>query len=266
MSTTSTHAPVATSATTPQPALRPTSLRTWHEPAPGPAARGTLVVLVGRGETAEVYERLGRRVAADGYRVVAVGEPRPAPQAVTALLATLPAPHVVLGADAGALAAVRVARTGEVDAVVLAGAPTSAGVRGLTWQAELDARTSCREHQDVLRRTTRSSLFADADALVAADLTTPDDAPLPVPTLALHGAEDRISPAEHAVAAYRTLGAHQVTLVAGGRHDVLNDTDHRTVAAALVQFLERVRHPGLRDVLLDVTAPAPAPTALAARP
>lgn len=248
MSTTSAHAPSLV--------LHPASLRTWREPSPGPAARGSLVVLVGRGETPEVYERLGRRVAADGYRVVAVGESAPAPHAVAALAATLPAPHVVLGVDAAT--AVRVARTGGADALVLAGVPTPAGVRGLTWQAELDARTACTEHQRVLGRTTRSSLFADAGAVAAADLTTPDDAPLDVPALALHGADDRISPAEHAVAAYRTLGARQVALVAGGRHDVLNDVAHRSVAALFVQLLERVRlGADLPTVVHDVTdAPA----------
>lgn len=225
----------------PAPALRPSALRTWAEPAGGPHVRGTVVVLVGRGETPEVYERLGRRLAADAYRVVAVGEPDPAPQAVAALLATLPTPHVLVGSDAGALAAVRLARVLDVAGVVLAGLPTAAGVRPLTWSAELDARSACPTHHRVLEQATRTSLFADVTAIVAADLTLLHDAPLPVPVLALHGEADRISPAEHAVPAYRTLGARHVLLVADGRHDVLNDATHRTVAATVVQFLERVR-------------------------
>ncbi|MBO3094474.1 alpha/beta hydrolase [Cellulomonas dongxiuzhuiae] len=238
--------------------LRPASLRTWHEP-PGAVVRGTVVVLVGRGETAEVYERFGRRLAADAYRVVAVGEDHPTPHAVAELLAPLPAPHVVVGTDVGALAAVRVARAGHVDAVVLAGLPTSAGVQGLMWQAELDARTACTSHQRVLGQAARSSLFADVTAIVALDLTRPDDAPLDVPVLALHGAADRISPAEQAVAAYRTLGARHVALVADGRHDVLNDAAHRSVAATVVQFLERVRQGRDLPVLVDDVAAAPQP-------
>lgn len=241
-------------------ALRSTSLRTWREPSTASAARGTVVVLVGRGETAEVYERFGRRLAADGYRVVAVGQCRPAPQALAQLLAPLPAPHVVVGSDAGALTAVRVARAGHVDAVVLAGLPTSAGVHGLSWHAELDARTACAAHQQVLAQATRTSMFADASAIAAADLTRPDDAPLGVPLLAVHGAADRISPAEQAVAAYRTLGARQVALVTDGRHDVLNDAAHRTVAATIVQFLERVRlGADLPEIVRDVAA-QPLPT------
>jgi hypothetical protein len=40
----------------------------YDEPA-GVAARGTVLVAAGRGETVEVYGRFGRRIAADGYRV-----------------------------------------------------------------------------------------------------------------------------------------------------------------------------------------------------
>ena len=47
---------------------------TWTEPE-GIVARGTLVVIPGRGERGAHYERFGRRVAADGYRVHAVTDP-----------------------------------------------------------------------------------------------------------------------------------------------------------------------------------------------
>jgi len=47
---------------------------TWTEPE-GIACRGTLVVLPGRGEPPTHYERFGRRVAADGYRVCAMADP-----------------------------------------------------------------------------------------------------------------------------------------------------------------------------------------------
>ncbi len=40
----------------------------WNEPAGG-TPRGTLVVLPGRGETAASYERFGRRLSADAYKV-----------------------------------------------------------------------------------------------------------------------------------------------------------------------------------------------------
>jgi alpha-beta hydrolase superfamily lysophospholipase len=46
----------------------------WTEPD-GIAPRGTLIVIGGRGEAPELYERFGRRIAGDGYRVHAVADP-----------------------------------------------------------------------------------------------------------------------------------------------------------------------------------------------
>lgn len=233
------------------------TVRTWSEGSGSPA-RGTVVLLVGRGETAEVYERLGRRLAADAWRVVALGDDVPAPQTVVDVLAdpALPAPVVLLGVDAGALTAVRVARHRPdlVAAVVLAGMPTPGGLWGLPWHAELDARTACPAHRRVLEQAVRHSLFADATTVHAADLAD-EGGPLPVPLVALHGADDRLSPASAAVPRYRALGARHVGLVAGGRHDVLNDVAHRSVTAELVQLLERVRlGADLPAVVVDVTA------------
>ncbi|WP_019136508.1 alpha/beta hydrolase [Cellulomonas massiliensis] len=213
---------------------------TWREPA-GISPRGTVVLLVGRGETAEVYERLGRRLAADAYRVVALGTDDPPLEEVTALLADaeLPGPHVLLGSDSGASLAVAVAREepAGLDALVLAGLPTGPAGRPLDREAELDARSACPNHRAVLLRSTRSSLF-DAFPTVLVDVAGPA---LAVPVLALHGGADPISPSEDAVAAYRRLGATQVSVVEGGRHDVLNDVTHRSVAATVVLFLERLR-------------------------
>jgi hypothetical protein len=55
--------------------VRPhTPVASWTEPD-GVALRGTLIVLPGRGERPELYERFGRRIAADGYRVYVVADP-----------------------------------------------------------------------------------------------------------------------------------------------------------------------------------------------
>jgi hypothetical protein len=43
----------------------------WNEPD-GLIARGTVIVIPGRGELPTVYERFGRRLAGDAYRVRAV--------------------------------------------------------------------------------------------------------------------------------------------------------------------------------------------------
>jgi alpha-beta hydrolase superfamily lysophospholipase len=59
-----------------------------------------------------------------------------------------------------------------------------------------------------------------------------------VPTLVVHGAGDPVTP----VATVREVfpEAELVTVV-GGRHDILNDVSHRSVAATIVLFLERLR-------------------------
>lgn len=62
---------------------------------------------------------------------------------------------------------------------------------------------------------------------------------LTVPTLAVHGAIDPIA-APGAVRAYADqIPALHYLEFAGGRHDVLNDTMHRDVTAAIVAFIEQ---------------------------
>src|SRR3984957_14885726 len=45
------------------------------EPDGGPAPRGTVVLVPGRGERAEVYRRFGTRLSVDAYRVHVVPDP-----------------------------------------------------------------------------------------------------------------------------------------------------------------------------------------------
>ncbi|MBL7516343.1 lysophospholipase, partial [Frankia sp. CN4] len=97
------------------------TVTTWREPA-GPALRATLVVLPGRGESPQVYDRFGRRLATDAYRVHAVTAPSEDPdRARDELLAVLAAadaavPRVVVGSDAGAAFAAHLGAAGELAA------------------------------------------------------------------------------------------------------------------------------------------------------
>jgi alpha-beta hydrolase superfamily lysophospholipase len=215
----------------------------WNEPE-GINPRGTVVVAAGRGETAAAYERFGRRIAADGYRVRVLPD-------VTADLAAslaaagkllvddaLPGPKVVVGSDTGALFALALADRAApgLDGLVLAGLPVpQKGVNLLGWDAEVEARTACPNHQRVLGAggTTPGVLFS---APIPTELLghTGD---VNYPTLALHGDADPVSPLDEARSGYP--GA--VVAIAGGRHDVLNDITHRTVAATVILFLERLK-------------------------
>jgi len=224
----------------------------WTEPE-GVRPRGTVLVFPGRGESAAAYWRLGARLAYDAYRVVVVAPPSAAAEITEETVR----PIVALGSDSGALDAVAFARghRGSVDAVVVAGVPT--GGEGDALAGAVESRTACSVQQGVLAADVLGSggfvvpPVAGLPALAAPTAPSPtapsptapsgQDVPVTVPLLALHGGQDAISPFEDAVGVYRSWGAAEVTVIETGLHDVLNDLPHRTVAAAVVEFLERVR-------------------------
>jgi alpha-beta hydrolase superfamily lysophospholipase len=209
----------------------------WDEPD-GLAARGTVIVLTGRGETSLSYQRFGRRIAADAYRVRVVeadlDDLATAQKQVQALLVDddLPAPKVLIGSDTGATYAAKLA--GEldlVDGVVLAGPalPDSAAVAG--WEDELEARTACPTHRRVI---------SDDDGFARGALARPVPFDLIVPTkpaLVLHGSADPVTPLAALSEPFRDV----LRTVVGGRHDVLNDVSHRSVAATVILFLESLK-------------------------
>ncbi|MGW6059233.1 alpha/beta hydrolase [Streptomyces sp. NPDC055189] len=231
------------------PARTTTPAHSWQPPT-GIAPRGTLVVLPGRGEHGLIYERLGRRLAADGYVVhaldTAAGDTlediRDA--AVAAVGPDATTPLVLVGSDTGALQALHLA-AGDDPRLPLAGiiaagtaATTATPSAPADWDAELEARTACPTH--------RQKLTGDADfareqlsAPVPQHLLT--DARPDLPALILHGAADPLTPLEQA----RTLAAHLPHASFGvlheGLHDVLNDASHRTSAAHVIVWLERLR-------------------------
>ncbi|MGW2328432.1 alpha/beta hydrolase [Streptomyces sp. NPDC001700] len=220
-------------------------VHSWDEPA-GIAPRGTLVLLPGRGEHGGVYERFGRRISADGYRVRALGDASSDPEAITEAATKLlrdethPGPRVLVGSDTGASHAARLAALGTpgLDALILAGLPTGARpAESSEWEDELERRTACPTH--------RGRLTADAafrrGALAGPTSLEPALDGVSVPVLGLHGVEDTVSPLGEVRRAFRGLPGAELVSLAGTRHDVLNDVTHRTAAATVVLFLERLR-------------------------
>lgn len=208
--------------TTPSPAL-------WTPPA---RVRGTLAVVAGRGERAGVYERFGRRLSADGYAVAVFDADAEA--AASWLSGATDAPRVLIGSDAGASAVLRlVAQGAAVDAAVVAGTLVDAEL-DLPSAAE---RTACPLHLGVL--TAETSID---DVAAAEPLPSPADlAAIEVPVLAVHGGADTVSPLADVAEALRTVPDLEILETVDGLHDALNDQSHRSVAAALVQWLERLR-------------------------
>lgn len=201
----------------------------WTPPA---RVRGTLAVVTGRGEHAAVYERFGRRLSSDGYAVAVFEQDVDA--AAAWLTAAVDTPRVLVGSDAGASAVLRaVAQGASVEAAIVAGSLVD---------AELDLpsdeeRTACPLHLGVLATQTSSD---DADA--AEPLPAPADlAAIEVPVLAVHGGADAVSPLPQVIAALRTVPDLELLETVDGLHDALNDQSHRSVAASVVLWLERLR-------------------------
>jgi len=246
----------------------------WTEPE-GIAVRGTLVLIPGRGERPAHYERFGRRIAADGYRVHAVTDPTRDAAFTESQVKELtgpetPGPRILVGSDTGALFAAGLAASGQVpglDALVLAGLPTAetglptatglhteagqaaaqsgqaagpaAGPAPGSWDHELDTRTACPAHRARLSAAgvRRGALY---EPVPEGWLEQADLAAVPQPVLGIHGADDPVSPLTAARARYAAASAELIA-IAGGRHDALNDVTHRTVAATIILFLERLR-------------------------
>ncbi|RKR76651.1 alpha/beta hydrolase [Frondihabitans australicus] len=226
-------------------------------PAAGVVVRGTVVVLGGRGETPEVYERFADRIAVDGYRVVAFGDVAVDHSGmVTAAAAELDAteagPRVVVASDSGVATAWRAIADGRLAAtgVVSAGALTEAGAGSVDAATEIEERTTCPVHRGKLARegVLREGSLTSTSATDEVDFDLARG--VEIPALVLHGDCDVISHPQDAFAVYDALPDARLYALEKGKHDVLNDITHRQVAAAVVTFLERLRTPelGLRPV------------------
>ncbi|MDP9793955.1 pimeloyl-ACP methyl ester carboxylesterase [Catenuloplanes nepalensis] len=208
---------------------RERSFAVYEAPA-GLRVRGTIVVVPGRGEATLSYQRFGKRLAADAYRVLVVEDLDgfdPGSDVVR--------PLVLVGADLGA---VRVAVDGDrlaPDAVVLAGLPGGGEVTG---DDELDARTHCPTHRGVLADVDPGAF---ATAIEAELLHRAYARASGVPHLLLIGDADPLADHEALARLAKALPVARLAVVRGAHHDVLNDLQHRSVAAEIVSFLEAVR-------------------------
>lgn len=232
-------------------------------------ARGVVVVLPGRGESTELYERLGDRLSYDGYDVV-VAELPALGDIDGAWLDDVTAPDVIarrradgdritlVGSDSGAVIAALLASRWEADALVLA------GIGGIdrapdhqTDEERIADRTSCPVHRG--RLAEGADLAAVEQTFGFEVVRRLQDVSLDIPVLAVHGADDAITPLDDALDLYQAVARDaELVIVEGGVHDALNDATHRTVSAELVQFLERK---GGRSIIRAV---APATTDVAA--
>lgn len=217
----------------------------WDEPE-GVAPRGTLILLTGRGETAATYARFGRRISADAYKVrvveVDLGDVDAARAAVSALVddEDLPAPKVLVGSDTGATLAALLVGDLPVDAAVLAGLalPGAGDEVEAGWEDELEVRSACPTHRGTISADDGFARGALAAPLPweGISLSVPE-----VPLLVVHGRDDRVTPVGEALKPWVGASTVEQQVVEGGRHDILNDITHRSVAATVILFLERLK-------------------------
>ncbi len=202
---------------------------TW---TPTARVRGVLAVVTGRGELAPVYERFGRRLSADGYTVGVFEEGADA--AASWLASVEDVSRVLVGSDTGAAGVLRVLAQGaQVDAAIVAGVPVDASAD----QPSDAQRSACPVHLGVLGTAEARTEKSIAEELPSAEWLSA----ISVPVIAVHGGADEVSPFAEAVAALSAIADLEIVETVDGLHDALNDQQHRSVAASLVQWLERLR-------------------------
>ncbi|MFJ9977705.1 alpha/beta hydrolase [Streptomyces cyaneofuscatus] len=246
---------------------------TDHHGPEGPAIRGTVVVVPGRGETRDTYTRLGRRLAADAYRVRVVDAVRldaddPAgsltrfgAQVAEAVAGTagpdgVARPVVLVGADTGAVAVAALLGSGEsaaADAVVLAGLPARTAASA-DWDDELDVRTFCPAHRSTLSGDSGFRRGALDEAVPEALLTAAYESEAEVPALILTGDAGPLADRDALTLTAKSLPRDRLSVVRDAHHDVLNDMQHRSVAAEIVTFLEALRNELVPLVTVESTA------------
>jgi pimeloyl-ACP methyl ester carboxylesterase len=235
--------------------------------------RGTVLVLPGRGESQAGYARFGARLAADAYRVrvlpplaVDGGDLRATLSAAAAALSEAVddldpvRPLVLAGADTGAAVLAALLARPAVDAawwpeaVVLAGLPGYDGQQGGGWDEELDARTHCPVHRGLLTEDPAVAPGSLAEPVPAALLDAAYGSTAEVPHLLLSGDADPLAAREDLTRLAKSLPSARLAIVRGGHHDVLNDLQHRSVAAEIVTFLEAVRLGSPPEPVVEVVA------------
>lgn len=231
----------------------------WDEPVGG-TPRGTLIVLPGRGETAASYQRFGTRLAADAYKVrlvpVDLADLAAARAEVEKLIAdeSLPSPKVLVGTDTGATLVTTLVDDVPADAAVIAGVALPESAQAGSWDDEVEARSACPVHRRVITEDEDFGRGGLNEPLPQEWSSLRPGAPTK-PVLVIHGRADTITPLAAATAPYAAAPTARVWVVEGGRHDVLNDLSHRSVAATIVLFLESLRlGPELPAVLTPVSS------------
>lgn len=194
----------------------------------GQVPRGTIIVLGGRGESAELYRTFATQLAAAGFAVTVFGDitgDLPSARSGIAMILSdnrFTAPKVLVGSDTGALLALRLGIHAElgINGIVIAGAPVGAGPSS--------------------RRLALVGAEPQDGQEVPESLRVVDPQHVQAPVLALHGRDDSVAPMDSALEIYRAIPHSEIVMIDTSRHQILDGVTHRTAAATIVAFLERL--------------------------
>jgi alpha-beta hydrolase superfamily lysophospholipase len=238
--------------------------RHWAAPQP----RAAVIFLHGFGEHTGVYHRYGFTLNAAGIDLWAVDQfghglspgdrgdfgsleasAALADRLVELARNTTPGiPLVLQGHSFGAVAALSrlLADPSPFGAAVISGAPLVpiAGMLDADSSFDLDPSWLSADpfYLDSLENDPLAFVDADGAPLTreldrAWDRFGAELPALTVQTLAVHGADDPIADVGAVRAYAEQIESLQLEEIAGGRHDILNDTAHREVAATIIDFI-----------------------------
>jgi alpha-beta hydrolase superfamily lysophospholipase len=246
-------------------------------PPAGLRVRGTVLVVPGRGETVDSYRRFGSRIASDSYFVRLIDpvtEGDPVDEQLSQLAAALsdavadlgeePArPMVLVGSDVAAAALSALVGRADTDAswwpdaLVLAAIPGyGEHAIGGDWESELEVRTHCPVHREVLTSDTEISRGSLSGAVSDALLDEAYANTAPLPQLLFVGDSDPIADGDALARLADALPNARLSVVRDTHHDILNDLQHRSVAAEVVTFMEVVRDGSPLRLLITVASSA----------
>ena len=220
------------------------------------ASRGRIVILPGRGDDASYYERLGRRISADGYTAYVPFKTVKTIHDAADLWNDLThgwdreTPIIALTVDSSAgyfTHAVSNSLLRQVpDGLILTGVALQNDTAPPHTPQEIDElalRSACPVHGAVVQAA------EEAGQLLTSDIEPIDPIPPSIadrtvevlPSLIIHGSNDEISPVDQVRSTLFGWTAAEFVRVHNGLHDVVNDVNHRTVSAEIIAFAERLR-------------------------
>jgi pimeloyl-ACP methyl ester carboxylesterase len=124
---------------------------------------------------------------------------------------------------------------------VLAGLPGYGAAAAGEWSDELDVRSHCPVHRGLLTEDFGVRRGALAEAVPDALLDLAYGSTAELPQLLLVGDADPLADRAALDRLVKALPKARLSTVRDGHHDVLNDLQHRSVAAEVVSFLEALR-------------------------